>query len=482
MRVADVATALLLALLAVHIEGVAADAASAIRYPFELDYGEGLIWEQADHIPGPAAYAIHPALPFIVYNYPPLYYLFVHAAQVLVPDPLAAGRLVSTLSAFLLAPLVAAVVLLATPGPRTLRTGLVAASAGLLVPCLHAVRSLAMVMRVDMPGLALCIAAIALAAWADGRWRGTTIALLLCVAAVFTKQTFLSAGAAIAVVALLRRPRDGAVAVGIAATTGLAVLLALQWLTAGGFLQNILGYNLVRVGGQYAAAVFAPERASAPFAALMLVAAIALVPGLRHIRTPGRCHAARAILLLAFVFATFVLCATSLKSGGNFYYTMEWLTLGAALLGTWLNDLWQRRAVAAEGLVTALLAASLAIQPLRQWDILVEPGDAATQQALTDRIAAAGKPVASENLTLLKRAGRPVLYEPFIATELAAVGRWDEAPLVDMFRTHAFAFVITLGNLPDGGQLRSPAVDAAMRAAYPKTTPAGADLWLRTSE
>ena len=105
------------------------------------------------------------------------------------------------------------------------------------------------------------------AAWADGRWRGTTLALLLCVAAVFTKQSLVSAGIAIAITALIRRPRDGAIATTIAAVAGAAVLLALQWLTAGGFLQNVLGYNLVRAGWSYAADVFqAPNAPSLPFA------------------------------------------------------------------------------------------------------------------------------------------------------------------------------------------------------------------------
>ena len=84
------------------------------------------------------------------------------------------------------------------------------------------------------------------------------------------------------------------------------------------------------------------------------------------------------------------------------------------------------------------------------------------------RIAAAEKPVASEDMTLLMRAGKPVIFEPAIVTELASLGRWDEGPLVNMIRSGGFAFMITTENAPGGSFHRTPAVDAAMREAYPK--------------
>jgi hypothetical protein len=49
-----------------------------------------------------------------------------------------------------------------------------------------------------------------------------------------------------------------------------------------------------------------------------------------------------------------------------------------------------------------------------------------------DRIAAAKKPVALEDMTLLMRGGRPVIFEPAIVIELASLGRWDQEPLVNM--------------------------------------------------
>jgi len=81
-------------------------------------------------------------------------------------------------------------------------------------------------------------------------------------------------------------------------------------------------------------------------------------------------------------------------------------------------------------------------------------------------------------MTLLIRAGKPVIFEPVIATELASLGRWDQGPLVNMIRSGGFAFMITTEDTPGGSLHRTPAVDAAMRRAYPRVERFGPELWL----
>ena len=67
----------------------------ALAYPFGLDYGEGIVWQQAMLIPGPQMYGPIDHLPFIVFHYPPVYHLASRAVMALGVDPLAAGRMVS---------------------------------------------------------------------------------------------------------------------------------------------------------------------------------------------------------------------------------------------------------------------------------------------------------------------------------------------------------------------------------------------------
>jgi hypothetical protein len=81
----------------------------------------------------------------------------------------------------------------------------------------------------------------------------------------------------------------------------------------------------------------------------------------------------------------------------------------------------------------------------------------------------ARRPVISDNMVAVKRAGREVVWEPAIFTELASKGLWDERPFVQRIRDGQFAFFVTVG---DRGQRvfdsrYTPAMMDAMDESYP---------------
>ncbi|MGC2412336.1 MAG: hypothetical protein WA459_06535 [Stellaceae bacterium] len=478
----------LLAVLLVRAVGVFHDFAATIRFPFELEYGEGIVWQQAALIPGPHMYGASQDLPFIVFNYPPLYYLLARAALSIEPSFLAAGRLVSALGAVLIALSVAALVRISARGggrPIARAEWAIALATGLLVLRLYTVHDWSLLMRVDMAAIALSMLGLLAGALANGRFWGTTAALLVCVAAVFAKQTQLPAGAAVFLIALMRNPRGALGAAAIAGLVGLAELGLMQWLTDGGFLLNIVGYNINRYSLLHAYQLFlAEERANLPFMALMPIAAVAIVLGLYGQppaeRQADRATTARLMVLTHFTLASLMLLFAG-KSGANSNFFLDSDCVGCVLIGVMLCDLvgaeW-RSSVAATPPILALMILGVLILPQR--DI---PDAALEQQlipmtALLSRVAAATKPVASEDMTLLMRAGKPLLFEPAIVTELATLGRWDEGPLVAMIRSGGFAFMITTDNTLGGSERRTPAVDAAMREAYPRVEQPTPFLWL----
>ena len=484
-RVRLVALGILLAVLAARAVGVILDFRAAIRYPFGLEYGEGIVWQQALLIPGPHMYGNAQDLPFIVFHYPPLYYLLARAALWFEPNFLAAGRLVSAISAVAIAILVAALVRLASDRPRLPREIAIAVAAGLLVLCLDPVRSWGAWMRVDTTAVALGMAGLVTAARADGRFWGVAAALLLCVASLFTKQTGLPVGIAVFAVAFVRNPRGALAAAALAGAVAVGALCLLEMLTDGGFLRNIVGDNINRYALHYAIGTLWPERDSFPFMALMLAAAGATGHGLRlrlppgqglfaRLRAANRATATRAMLLLHFGLATAMLL-TLAKSGSSSNYLLDWLCVGGVLVGVLLCDLadLERRFL----VVATLVILGALTLPLRTIPDQFAQSLLDGQAGLVRRIAEADKPVASEDMTLLMLAGKPVVFEPAIVTELAAVGRWNEAPLVKMIRSKGFAFMITTNDTPGSSPHRSAAVDAAMRAAYPRVEQVGG-LWL----
>ncbi|HLZ77907.1 MAG TPA: hypothetical protein VKQ09_01100, partial [Sphingomonas sp.] len=88
---------------------------------------------------------------------------------------------------------------------------------------------------------------------------------------------------------------------------------------------------------------------------------------------------------------------------------------------------------------------------------------------LSALIAPIHGPIISEEMVLLLRQHRPVLWEPAIFRELAYAGRWNEQILVDKIRRHEIAAIITEG---DRGyrwfdEQFSPAIADAMDEALP---------------
>jgi len=478
----------LVAILTVRAVGVFQDFTASIRFPFELEYGEGIVWQQAALIPGPRMYGTAQDLPFIVFHYPPLYYLITRAGLAIEPDFLAAGRLVSASAGVLIALAVAALVRICARGdgrPIARAEWAVALAAGLLALRLPTEHDWSLLMRVDMAAVGFAMIGVFVGACADGRFWGTAAALLFCLAAVFTKQTELPAGVAVFLIALVRNPRGALGAAATAGIVGVAALGLMQWLTDGGFLLNIVGYNINRYSLRHAWRLFAgEERANFPFMALMPIAAIAILPGLfdrrLKMREADRATTARAIVLVYFTLASLMLLLAG-KSGANSNFFLDEDCVGCVLIGVMLSDLvgaeWRSPAVATPPIL-ALLILGAVILPQR--DILDEALEAqlAPMTALLSRVAAATKPVASEDMALLMRAGKPVLFEPAIVTELAALGRWDEGPLVGMIRSHGFAFMITADNALGGSQRRTPLVDTAMRQAYPRVEQPTPFLWL----
>jgi hypothetical protein len=122
---------------------------------------------------------------------------------------------------------------------------------------------------------------------------------------------------------------------------------------------------------------------------------------------------------------------------------------------------------------------AVTMQPVSTWGSSLSPAWVAQDAALVRQIQDAGRPVASENMVLLMRAGVGVVFEPAIVTELAHVGRWDEAPLVAMVRAHGFAFMLTTDGGSDPAGRRTPAMHAAMLEAYAKVRQLRPGLWLR---
>ena len=415
---------------------------------------------------GPRMYSPSPDLPFIVFHYPPLYHTLVRLVMQLGWDPLFAGRLVTVLATVLAAFSIGSLVGLGSRNPRRDVTIGVAVVAGLLFLSLNAVRVWGVLMRVDMLAIGLGLLGTLVLVRSRCSLAGTTLALVICVATVYAKQTQLPAGIAVFLVALACAPRNALIAAAIAGSAGLAVAAGLE-ISTGGFFKNIISYNDNPLNLEVARKIVWGEREAYPLVFLMVIGAASVTMRLRRggrwaaLRARDRRTIAEAVILLHFALAC-VAGLAIMKDGGASNYFLDFYASGCIVIGLLLSALLVSPALfCAAAAVIALTTLNFERRfytPQRYMRTIVE------SERLVGEIAAADRPVVSDSMVLLLRGGKPIIYEPAIVRVLVAGGKWDPTPLLTMIRDHKFAFALVYTSGSESG----PVVTKALHEEFPR--------------
>jgi hypothetical protein len=307
-------------------------------FPGQMDYGEGIVWQQALLIPGPRMYGDVQRYPFIVFHYPPLYHLAVRATVAALGLPwLMAGRLVSTVSAVALAALAGALVFEASRATAPRRAATAGAIlAALLFASLEPVQFWATTMRVDLLAIALEFLGMYLGLLALCRPRFAFAAALVFVLAAYTKQTAVAGAVATFAVLLLHRPRRALGAALLALIAGGAIFGALTVVTGGGFPRHIVLYNVNRFSLPAVLSTLREIGTVAIYPIYILVAAV--TAALVFARAASGRSSLRSVPPGALMIALYTGLATvnlvSLgKSGAWSNYLIPWVSSWALLIG-----------------------------------------------------------------------------------------------------------------------------------------------------
>ncbi len=484
LAIAAIALAWGLARLALH-------ASDALSDPFGRDYGEGVVWQQMLRIMAGSGYARLGEFPAFVFNYPPVYHLVTAATSAVFGlDQLFAGRLVSLVSTIISA-LLAGIVTATAIGAGEDRR--VRAAAGLCTAASFASLPLlltsALLMQIDMLALAFTLAGLVVAVRAVERPALAIGAGVLFTLALYTRQTSLPAPAAAFLILLIARPRAAWMLLGsaiLASFIGLCLIHATQ---SDHFLTNIIFYNLNRIAWDHAAkTMFVLLANIVPIALGGIGFAIAwrrLDPRNwrrwreRMARESGL--AATGIVLLMVILKTLML-PMILKSGANDNYLIDWFAGIAILVGIALVTVIRAalsRSSAPSGLLLILIGVGLPIHmldPPLAPDAPYQGRDQGAMGALVARVRASPKPVVSDDMVLLRRAGQSVMWEPAMIAELGSAGVYDQNRLAAQARRGDFGFFVTHGDRGDliYDQRFTPVIADAIDAAYPRREHVGA--------
>ncbi|TAJ68409.1 MAG: hypothetical protein EPO51_26315 [Phenylobacterium sp.] len=467
----------------------------AVHTPNELDYGEGIVWQQMRMMSEGQGYAPLTTFPAIVFHYPPVYHwltwLTVAATGL---DDLSAGRTLSIISTLAAAACAGVIASLCAPGSSRMARWICGASAALVSLTCYPVAYWSVLMRVDMVAVAFALGGLCLTMLAMRRPLLIYLAAIAFVASVFTKQTMIAAPGAAFLVLLVLRPGLALRGIGACIVLGLAVLLGLSVATDGQFIQHILGYNINRFSFERLIDIKHRASVHVPYLLLGLVGAglaVYLVfqqagsGSLADVRRriSGDEGTIRILIAVAYLVPTTALLILIGKVGSSLNYYIEWFMAGSVMIGIAMRPAADAvfPPIKADGpagarvnplvLAPALVIAGALMAPTATKDDGIHtPADRAELATLTRWVAAADRPVISDNMVILRQAGKEVVLEPAIIAELGSTGVYDERQFVRMIQHGEFAFFVTVGGRGENPyeSRYNPAVTDAIYLHYPR--------------
>ena len=428
----------LAALFIVHLGVLAYHLGVTLAFPYELNYGEGYVLNDAVRLAGgEPIYVDLQQFPMVRSPYPPLFPWLWSLAVPLAGPALWPGRLLEVLALVGVAGLIAFNAWRATRDrwPAVAAVGLLVAS-----PFVYQWTGYA---RVDLLALLFATAGVVSAQWLSGR-RGLILAALVCGLALWTKQTAITAGLGVAIAFALRSKRDGLAFIALLGAPTALVVAFLNWQTNGEFVRHVVLGN--------ASNPMLPLRAAVYLVTFGFLHLLALAAGLWWLRRAlSRRASPVAVYLVIALFAAF--------SAGNGGSSVNYLIEPVVALALALPFAW--RALPRASLVAAPLFAVLQLALLLHWPntfgtaYLAESAigrtpsaaDAAIGARLDELVRREPGRVVAEPASFAVRNGRPVYVQPIDLRAEQLHGRWHSQPLVDTLASGQFAMVITAYNL-----------------------------------
>lgn len=456
-------------------------AADAVRHGFiQLDNEEGALLFQAMQMQrGDSIYHELTEPPYVAGTYTPVYMAMVAAADNFANPSFATGRLIVWISALGAAMLLVLLVLVTTRNPG------LGVLAGFLFLATWEVYRWIGYFRVDFPAILFSMGGLTAIVFGSRRWWNLAVGALLMTLALFTKQTMIAAPAACVVALFFARPRDAAKFIGWMLLWGVPTVIALQLATGGQFLRHTILYNM-NTSSWFNLQVWAGHVA---FMHRWLILGVAVllpffIAGLvwasrrdwvaRGVEDSGSLTPDATPLLMKFwqplawyaLFAQWNFFAIA-KAGSAENYLLEpmigWalvvtLAAGAGLRAMAHSDKRWLKFVGVFIAVVALAATGARAKRMQnpmEYQIRFEP----MRRAAVADFQAAGRLMAlaheADNpffeLAIFNlRTGHDPALQPFIMSELARQGRWDQGEFVESVREGKFDLVVTQEDVTAG--------------------------------
>lgn len=441
--------------------GAASRAWNSIGFRYAHNYAEPVVAAVVLRIPSyPLLYHNFHLEPFIINPYNPLYFYLSYAGMLILGEPMAGGRLVSWIAG-------TAACLFLYLALRKLGTGrILAILAALLFIRIPAVSGQWASMRPDFTALALSLGS--LVCFLEHERRKTAeknpgspasgarfyvAGILLSFLAYFTKQNFLTVAASYFLYLVSERRIRDAVRFGI--IFGLATAVpTLLW--------NHATHGIYLLNQQMSV-----QKPFYGFLFLHFWKDFLLAHGPMFVLAAGGlffCVRSGLARIVGFYFVLTLAASVTLgKIGADTNYFMEMSAVICLLLGIFfdrairggiqnLRVRWTVAAAICLVMAQSVIAAKAVAghpnpRPAVKSGLQTAAPDTYEFDQLTAFLEKIDGPIFAENMGFLIAAKKPILYEPFEFTQLAAAGVWDEQKILGRLEKREFPIVLLETNL-----------------------------------
>lgn len=417
-------------------------------FPYQLDYGEGIVlWFARQLAHGQAIY-FPLGEPYATSNYPPVYLWLTALGDSVFGASYVWGRFLNFAATVVVTALI---VRLVRGETRTWRGALLA---GLAFFGSTFVYHWSPLLRVDMPGVAFTLAGV-VCVW---RWeklarsnsvnggllslvssRYYLLAIAFFLLALYTKHSLLFAPAAAAAAIFLRDRRAGTVFVLLLGGIGGALFLAMELVTRGGWSFGLIAANAT----VWTVRVFLPLASGfvVTYAPLLVLGAWSWGQRVWDARRERR--AEKIGVLEIYAGAALLSAALAGREGAWENYFFEAIAMTCVFAGIALAQWFSfpRARWAAYALLLAQLVLFWDHHDPRIAQQLFDQTRAANDRVAPMVRAAQGE-VLSEDMGLLVTNDKPVVYYTFPYSTLARAGKWDQHWEIENLRAGNFPLVI----------------------------------------
>ncbi len=469
-----------------------------ISFPYEIDYGEGIVWQQALLMLTPNAYGSIEKIPFIVFHYPPLYhFITLCLSEMTAIDFLSAGRIVSISATLIISIIIGNIVSESLPEKTEIRIRITARLlSGLSIFSVLPIFYWSPLGRVDMLAEALTLTGFWLGLKAYQRQRLIYLASALFVAAVYTKQSMIAAPMATFGIMLWLNPKTAFKGISACITGGLIILGIASYLTGGKFIDHVFYYNintfdfdrlrlLVPLMAEHAGIVM-----SALIAFSFAIMKFGFIFFTENISQARKKIASEKFLTTLLTISSFFAISTPLlilfaKEGANLNYTIEWFIASVILIGNFVfSSMYSiNKNNSNANAFKPILQIRIFLVPIllishiiffskhlasSEW-IDKSPKRMIELNEVCNMIRLASKPVISDEMVLILRCGKSVQWESAIFAQLEKKKLWDPGLLIKKIQSREFSMFITIGVKGDSvfDSRYSPKIAAAIDSAYP---------------